>query len=156
MKKFKLISNSKGLTLVEVLAVIVVLSIISSLVFRIISNAQQTHNQQGEINKEVTDAAINFKQLNLDIRKADEVLCTTATGDAFSTEYSDTGQIISYNYSSSDNTLYKDSQPFITNVHTFTLACTTIGTKTYTDAIEIGLSTDNSVSSKIVVRSGNR
>lgn len=69
MKNFKQPSKQSGLSLVEVLATIVVIVLISSLVFGVINNSKRIYDDQVDKNQILTDTSYFLKVITKEIRK---------------------------------------------------------------------------------------
>jgi len=69
MKKH--LCNHKGITLLEVLAVITIIAIIVPILFGIITNGQNQYQTQSEKNRELSSISYALKVMTEDIRKKD-------------------------------------------------------------------------------------
>ena len=63
-------NNQKGVTLIEVLASIVLLTIVTLLTFNLLISGQNEHTKQVSANTELQDVSYAMKLLTKDIRKA--------------------------------------------------------------------------------------
>lgn len=73
------LSNQRGLTLVEILAAIVIASIIAFIIFGIQSNSKEQYNIQAEKNAQLTDISYALKIITKDIRKSGTAPIITET-----------------------------------------------------------------------------
>ncbi|WP_096550728.1 PilW family protein [Ureibacillus thermosphaericus] len=62
--------NQQGLTLVEVLAVIIILSIIFTFIFSIMNSSISQHSEQGKEVQQIQSGAYILKQITKDMRKS--------------------------------------------------------------------------------------
>ncbi|KOS62783.1 prepilin-type N-terminal cleavage/methylation domain-containing protein [Lysinibacillus agricola] len=63
------IHKESGLTLVEVLAVIVISSLIALIIYSVLSQSSTNYHKQAETNKNINDAAYALKVITKEIRK---------------------------------------------------------------------------------------
>ncbi|KGR91247.1 hypothetical protein CD30_07350 [Ureibacillus massiliensis 4400831 = CIP 108448 = CCUG 49529] len=106
-----LLKNNKGLTLVELLAVIVISSIIMIVLFSIFLNGQNQAQTQRDKNLQLIDVAYVLKVLTREIRKTDIV----------EVQNNDTLIIDNdiYTFNSADNTITKNGDVFQNNINQF-------------------------------------
>ena len=62
-------SNQAGITLIETVAVTVIIAIVSLLIYSIIHQSQTNFHEQNNINKDINDAAYALKVITKEIRK---------------------------------------------------------------------------------------
>ncbi|MDM5232359.1 PulJ/GspJ family protein [Lysinibacillus pakistanensis] len=75
----KWLRNSKGLTLFEVLAVVVILAIVSMLSISIVTSATKQQIEQSAHNRDIKDLSFALKVITKDFRKSDNL--TTDSDD---------------------------------------------------------------------------
>ena len=62
-------SNEAGITLIETVAVTVIIAIVSLLIYSIIHQSQTNFHKQNNVNKDINDAAYALKVITKEIRK---------------------------------------------------------------------------------------
>lgn len=105
-------NNSKeaGLTLIETLAVTVILTIVSLFIYSIISQSQTTFQKQTTTNKEINDAAYALKVMTKELRKTINV----------TVQENCTLKLDTTSFSVKDNTLYQDDTlPLASDIKSF-------------------------------------
>lgn len=70
----KWLRNSKGLTLFEVLAVVVILAIVSMLSISIVTSATKQQIEQSTHNRDIKDLSFALKVITKDFRKSDNLI----------------------------------------------------------------------------------
>ena len=70
----KWLRNSKGLSLFEVLTVVVILAIVSMLSISIVTSATKQQLQQSTHNREIKDLSFTLKVITKDFRKSDNLI----------------------------------------------------------------------------------
>lgn len=70
----KWLRNSKGLTLFEVLAVVVILAIVSMLSISIVTSATKQQIEQSTHNRDIKDLSFALKVITKDFRKSDNLV----------------------------------------------------------------------------------
>lgn len=70
----KWLRNSKGLTLFEVLAVVVILAIVSMLSISIVTSATKQQIEQSAHNRDIKDLSFALKVITKDFRKSDNLI----------------------------------------------------------------------------------
>lgn len=108
--------NERGLTLIEILAVIVILAIISTILINILFSASKQNVAQTNEAIQTNNAAYVLKQVTKDLRKTHEV--TTNNNDYIFINSSNT---LSVQYSYSNRTLYRNNAPIAMNIDDFLL-----------------------------------
>lgn len=106
-----LLKNNKGLTLVELLAVIVISSIIMIVLFSIFLNGQNQAQTQRDKNLQLIDVAYVLKVLTREIRKTDIVEVQNNDTLIIDNEI--------YTFNSADNTITKNGDVFQNNINQF-------------------------------------
>jgi len=105
--------QQQGFTLVEVLAVVVIISIISVLLFRILNSSVSTHQKQTTKNRNLQDTSYALKLITKDFRKAQAF-----DPDSYTFTASDgTTQA----YALSNNTITRNGEVIATNIEDFEL-----------------------------------
>src|SRR5699024_4527764 len=114
--KNRLFRNEKGLTIAELLATLVITSIIVIIITSMYVVVQKQYFSQQEDVSNLTDVKIALKAITRDIRKADEVdidgtnyIRIHIAGESDTTDY----------YWDNDKTLYKNETAYILNVTNF-------------------------------------
>ncbi len=106
------IKQQQGFTLAEVLAVVVIVSIISVLLFSILSSSTSTHQKQAKKNKNLQDTSYVLKLVTKDFRKA------TQFDDATDTFTTRDGQ---QTYTLLNNTITRNGEIIANNIKEFKL-----------------------------------
>lgn len=111
-----LLKNQKGITLVEVLAILIIFSIISSFVMGIMSNSNNSHKVEIQKYQEINNISSTFKIITKDVRKTLNV------------EYDKINNIYTLNtndelvkYELVKNSLLRNGQKINTSIHTFNI-----------------------------------
>lgn len=99
--------DNNGLTLVEVLAVVVILSIISISVMNILINSSKTHNNQVIENQQLMDVTYVAKVLTKDIRKSIQYV-KLGDNSHFKIISHGTNEEYHYEYNSSTKEIYRN------------------------------------------------
>ncbi|TSI10137.1 prepilin-type N-terminal cleavage/methylation domain-containing protein [Lysinibacillus sp. BW-2-10] len=148
-----IIKQQYGISLVEVLASIVIVTIVSSLVYSIVIKSNDHYNNQYDKNMELSDISYKLKLLTKEIRKASDVNYLSPNSMDLVIESATTN----FYYDSSAKTLYKDSSVYIHNVEKFVLTPnSTHPNKVAIINIEIiNDKLKDSIQTKIIVRSGD-
>lgn len=95
MKITRNLKNQQGVSLVEVLGGIVILSFVGILLLSIISSGQKQYTNQSEKNQELKDISYKLKVLTKDIRKAESVKSNAS--NSFTVRFED-GEEVIYSY----------------------------------------------------------
>ncbi|WP_155590365.1 PilW family protein [Lysinibacillus cavernae] len=140
-----LIKNNRGFTLVEVLAAILILSIVSTILFSILVSSKETNNKQLENNDQLTEMSYVLKLITKDMRK-------TITYDPTNSTFKNRDGSVQYTYifDTEKNTINRNNEIIATNIHSFSL--TRIG-----DSISINIESNNehTISTQLSFRSGD-
>lgn len=110
MKKSKVLCRQDGVSLVEVLAVIVIISLIFTLIFSVLTNGQKQHNSQQAKNQSQQNIAYALKVITKEIRENPNNVTVNS-----STELTIDG--VSYKLNGTD--LMKDSTLLVDNIQQF-------------------------------------
>ncbi|MFY3792772.1 PilW family protein [Ureibacillus sp. MALMAid1270] len=135
--------NQRGLTLMEVLAVIIITVIVGSILFNIIIQGNEQYSNQSQANREISDISYGLKVFTKDIRMATKVEFVNSNSIKSTNP---AGSIDHYVYS--NNTLYKNSSVYLENVAKFQISI-----EDTTIVVDIKLkTTHDEVSTQLVVR----
>lgn len=141
----RFIKNNRGFTLVEVLAVILILSIVSTILFSILSSSKETNKKQLENNEQLSELSYVLKLITKDMRK-------TITYDPNNSTFKNRDGSIQYTYifDAEKNTITRNNEVIATHIHSFSL--TSIG-----DSISINIESINehTISTQLSFRSGD-
>ncbi|KGR84813.1 prepilin-type N-terminal cleavage/methylation domain-containing protein [Lysinibacillus odysseyi] len=105
MKNLK--KDNSGLTLIEILAVVIILSLISIIIMNILTNSSKTHKNQVIENQQLVDVTYLSKVLTKDIRKSTHYEKLRDYGN-FKITSSVTGEEYLYEYNNSTNKVYRN------------------------------------------------
>ncbi|WP_342534129.1 prepilin-type N-terminal cleavage/methylation domain-containing protein [Lysinibacillus sp. FSL K6-0057] len=111
-------SNEAGITLIETVAVTVIIAIVSLLIYSIIHQSQTNFHKQNNVNKDINDAAYALKVITKEIRKNP----TTVSSDSSSelTINKDvTGKELHFVFNKDKNTINKNNVIFATGIQDF-------------------------------------
>lgn len=112
-------SNQKGITLVELLAAITLLSIVSVLVMSIIIQSQNTYKRNQLTNMTTTEMSLLINTMTRDIRQHPQQVAVASNVLTISPPNEDP---IVYRFDSVQDELKRNNQVVISNVHDFTIA----------------------------------
>lgn len=101
--------NQKGFTLVELLATLVILTIISILLFSVINNGKSQFTDQTRTNKELSEVSYALKLMTKDIRQYGNVSIEVVADDE-EEKIPDTLLIDNYEYKVVDTSLIKKNK----------------------------------------------
>ena len=79
MKILRILKKNHGVSLVEVLAVIVILSIVGILLFSVISSGQKQYSIQGSKNQELKDISYALKVITKELRQNHNIIVVDNT-----------------------------------------------------------------------------
>lgn len=136
--------NSKGLTLVEVLAVIVILSIVSTILMSILVSSNDTNKKQLTKNQQLDELSYVLKIITKDTRRTSEYNKPTFKTKDGSTQFT-------YLFDKTSNTITRNGEVIATNIKNFS-----INPESSIDFIEIEIENNNGhkVTTQLVFRSG--
>lgn len=137
-----LLRSQQGLSLVELIAALAIMSFISVIIYSVLISGEKQYNSQSQDNQELSDIAYALKVLTKEIRKSENV------------QVVDNSLIISgvtYAYSPDSKTILKNGTPYLQNIEAFT-----VSKDNTVVSIAITGAQQKSVSTKIVVRSGTQ
>lgn len=112
-------SNQKGITLVELLAAITLLSIVSVLVMSIIIQSQNTYKRNQLTNMTTTEMSLLINTMTRDIRQHPQQVAVVSNVLTISPPNEDP---IVYRFDSAQLVLKRNNQVVISNVYNFTIA----------------------------------
>jgi len=146
MKKY--LNNEKGLTLVEILAVIIIGSIIMLLISNVHLFGQKQYKSQSEKTRHLYDVTFAAKVITKEIRKADEKGVANVDSKRDHIKLTDN---IEYKYNSTDKTIEnKDGTILVENIEKF------VAERSVSQvSLEIISKTGEKVETKIVLRKGD-
>jgi len=147
-----LLKNQYGLSLVEVLATLAIMSIIALTLFSVITSSKVQHNKQSHANKQINDASFALKLITKDIRKYPNNIIANDTSLSISID-SDSTETIVYSFEDTEKTINKDGVPFVSDIEVFKAIPCESGLSDCT-FIEIG-NNEKTVSTEIILRKGN-
>ena len=103
-------NNQKGVTLIEILASIVLLTIVLSLTFNLLISGQNEHTKQVSANTQLQDVSYAMKLITKDVRKGTKaVTATPGSTTEFNIIDLDDNLIATYRYEASTKQLYRNS-----------------------------------------------
>ena len=133
--------NQKGLTLVELLAVIAITSVILMLIYGIQSNSNEQYTTQAEKNRELTNISYVLKVITKDIRISSKA--PVINGNTFTIGSEE------YVFDTSSSSITRNGTVIAQPITAFTIEA--VPPKKYKISIE---STKESLNTEIVIRSG--
>ncbi len=113
----KRLNNYSGLTLVENLAVIVLLFIVMLFVFGILSSSSKQNKEQTAESFQINDAAYTLKQITKDIRKTHHI--DTPQIDQYLLMDKGNTQLFNYTYDPTAKTLSRNNGVIVNNIEEF-------------------------------------
>lgn len=118
----KIYNNERGISLMEVLAVLVISAIVATLAISfLVSSNKQNHAQQDEV-RQIYDAAYILKLLTKDIRQADDIEITGPPTQVFTTVTLKQNGTITKTYVYDGNgQLKRDSETLSRSMESFTI-----------------------------------
>ena len=148
MKKY--LKNEKGLTIVEVLAVIIIGSIIMLLIFNVHLFSQKQYKSQSEKSRHLYDVTYAAKVITKEIRKAEKV---TVKDNMLTLTLNESNETI---FEWQNDTIMKDGNSFILEISKFEVERDEDDDRKFTLAIEsIEQNGKNeSIKTEIYVREG--
>lgn len=107
--------NQQGLTLVEVLAVIIILSIIFTFIFSIMNSSISQHSEQGKEVQQIQSGAFVLKQITKDMRKSYRIEIDSENANKYYL-YNKEKLLYQYEYTSNAELLRTDENNDVTVV----------------------------------------
>ncbi|EON73004.1 PilW family protein [Lysinibacillus sphaericus] len=112
----KILKNNRGLTLVELLAVIVILGIVSTLLMNILVSSSETNKKQLANNQQLTELSYVLKIITKDMRR-------TTTFDTTDSTFKNNDNTTQYTYlfDMEANTVTRNGEIIAINIDTFSI-----------------------------------
>lgn len=129
-KMKKVIAQESGLTLLELLATIIIIFLVSIFVFNIIFSANHQNRTQMAESRQINDAAFILKQITKDIRKTYNISVDSSNKNHFYFTDKNNNILTEYIYNT-DGDLHREGQILANNVSSFSLL-TNLATSTAT------------------------
>ncbi|GED19161.1 type II secretion system protein [Kurthia gibsonii] len=124
--------NEKGFTLVEVLAVIVILTIVSAILFNLLTSSNKEYKSQVDDTTNLNELSFIMKEITRDFRKT-KIVDIQNYQVVFKTKENNQEKVIAtYTYTKTGNTLSKNGAPYQTKIRSFCVQSTeepSVGTK---------------------------
>lgn len=140
--------REEGISLIEILAAIVLTSIVAILLYSIVTNSTKSYDQQINANNEVNDAAFALKVITKELRKKDSV---TLVGPncLFASETKPPNETTLFCLDGT--TLKQDGKPLVDHIQSFNVTNSTAGVVT----IKIVTGAGRISATEIVLRKGD-
>ncbi|MEB7772789.1 type II secretion system protein [Kurthia gibsonii] len=111
--------NEKGFTLVEVLAVIVILAIVSAILFNLLTSSNKEYKSQVDDTTNLNELSFIMKEITRDFRKS-KIVDIQNNQVVFKTKENNQEKVIAtYTYTKTGNTLSKNGSPYQTKIGSF-------------------------------------
>lgn len=124
--------NEKGFTLVEVLAVIVILAIVGSILFNLLTSSNKEYKSQVDDTTNLNELSFIMKEITRDFRKT-KIVDIQTNQVVFKTKENNQEKIIATYTKTDDNTLSKNGAPYQTKIRSFCVQSTKEPSKRTTD-----------------------
>ncbi|WP_332649389.1 PilW family protein [Lysinibacillus sp. 54212] len=111
-------SNEKGLTLIELLATVVILFIVSLFIYNIIFSANKQNKVQVSESIQINDSAYILKQITKDIRKTYNITIDPVNPNRYFFNDKDNNKLVEYTYST-DNQLSRNGSIMANKISSF-------------------------------------
>lgn len=116
--------NEKGFTLVEVLAVIVILAIVGSILFNLLTSSNKEYKSQVDDTTNLNELSFIMKEITRDFRKT-KIVDIQINQVVFKTKENNQEKVIAtYTYTKTGNTLSKNGSPYQTKIRSFCVQST--------------------------------
>ncbi|KGR81290.1 prepilin-type N-terminal cleavage/methylation domain-containing protein [Lysinibacillus boronitolerans] len=113
-------SNQAGITLIETVAVTVIIAIVSLLIYSIIHQSQTNFHEQNNINKDINDAAYALKVITKEIRKnPTKVSMDSLSESELTINKGVTGKELHFVFDKDKKTINKNNVIFATGIQDF-------------------------------------
>ena len=127
----KPVQSQSGLTLVEILAAVIILFIISLFIFNIVYSANKHNVEQSAESTQINNAAYLLKQMTKDIRKTNNVTPHTVIDETTykfenTSPINGTPHVAEYKYDTSEKSIYRNGAVLVNNVENFVLTQNTV------------------------------
>jgi prepilin-type N-terminal cleavage/methylation domain-containing protein len=137
----KIVTNEKGVTLVEILATIVITAIVATLIFNVQLSSSKQYDKQLNKNQQLNEVSYVLKVITKEMRKTTDI-SSINTGIKIKND--------EYKFDVNTNSIIKNHEPFATNIGEFMVEY-----KDNSWNIKIKNLDGKTVETKIVVRSGS-
>ncbi|MGE7836802.1 PulJ/GspJ family protein [Viridibacillus arvi] len=137
----KIVTNEKGVTLVEILAAIVITAIVCTLIFNVQLSSSKQYDKQLNKNQQLNEVSYVLKVITKEMRKTTDI-SSINTGIKIKND--------EYKFDVNTNSIIKNHEPFATNIGEFMVEY-----KDNSWNIKIKNLDGKTVETKIVVRSGS-
>lgn len=122
--------NEKGFTLVEVLAVIVILAIVGAILFNLLTSSNKEYKSQVDDTTNLNELSFIMKEITRDFRKT-KIVDIQINQVVFKTKENNQEKVIA-TYTKTGDTLSKNGSPYQTKILSFCVQSTeepSVGTK---------------------------
>lgn len=123
--------NEKGFTLVEVLAIIVILAIVSAILFNLLTSSNKEYKSQVDDTTNLNELSFIMKEITRDFRKT-KIVDIQNNQVVFKTTENNQEKVIA-TYTKTDDTLSKNGAPYQTKIRSFCVQSTKEPSKRTTD-----------------------
>ncbi|MGE7839165.1 PulJ/GspJ family protein [Lysinibacillus sp. NPDC093712] len=110
------LQNEKGMTLLEVLAATIIVTIISVFLLSILINSNNTSNKQMKSSMQLTDASYALKVITKDARKSTQL---KSSGDEYTLKNDQNSEEYIYKFNREDQILTRNKEVIASNVSNF-------------------------------------
>lgn len=114
--------NEKGFTLVEVLAVIVILAIVGSILFNLLTSSNKEYKSQVDDTTNLNELSFIMKEITRDFRKS-KIFDIQINQVVFKTKENNQEKVIA-TYTKTGDTLSKNGAPYQTKIRSFCVQST--------------------------------
>ncbi|AMA64353.1 MAG: type II secretion system protein [Kurthia gibsonii] len=114
--------NEKGFTLVEVLAVIVILAIVGSILFNLLTSSNKEYKSQVDDTTNLNELSFIMKEITRDFRKT-KIVDIQNNQVVFKTKENNQEKVIA-TYTKTGDTLSKNGSPYQTKIRSFCVQST--------------------------------
>ena len=114
--------NEKGFTLVEVLAVIVILAIVGSILFNLLTSSNKEYKSQVDDTTNLNELSFIMKEITRDFRKS-KIVDIQNNQVVFKTKENNQEKVIA-TYTKTGDTLSKNGSPYQTKIGSFCVQST--------------------------------
>lgn len=114
--------NEKGFTLVEVLAVIVILTIVGAILFNLLTSSNKEYKSQVDDTTNLNELSFIMKEITRDFRKS-KIVDIQTNQVVFKTKENNQEKVIA-TYTKTGDTLRKNGAPYQTKISSFCVQST--------------------------------
>ncbi|RXH52865.1 prepilin-type N-terminal cleavage/methylation domain-containing protein [Kurthia gibsonii] len=125
--------NEKGFTLVEVLAVIVILAIVGSILFNLLTSSNKEYKSQVDDTTNLNELSFIMKEITRDFRKT-KIVDIQNNQVVFKTKENNQEKVIA-TYTKTGDTLSKNGSPYQTKIRSFCVQSTKEPSKSTSDCL---------------------